>query len=220
MDRRNNNHQIIRMSTKQKKFTYINFLNITAAAWAAVMFLFLPSCGGKKQNLADAVSEGDSLPDMHTTGVTTLISDSGLIRYKIVTEEWLIYSKRNPPFWAFEKGLYMEKFDTLFHIDASIKADTAYYYEIKKLWELRGNVHIQSQRGDKFDTQLMYWDQGKEKIYSDRFIRIEQPDGLLMGYGFESNQTMTEYQVFNSSGTRIVEDKAPQDTTQTNQQRN
>ena len=114
----------------------------------------------------------------------------------------------------------MEKFDTLFHIDASIKADTAYYYETKKLWELRGNVHIQSQRGDKFDTQLMYWDQGTEKIYSDRFIRIEQPDGLLMGYGFESNQTMTEYQVFNSSGTRIVEDKAPQDTTQTNQQRN
>ena len=94
MDRRNNNHQIIRMSTKQKKFTYINFLNITAAAWAAVMFLFLPSCGGKKQNLADAVSEGDSLPDMHTTGVTTLISDSGLIRYKIVTEEWLGFRKR------------------------------------------------------------------------------------------------------------------------------
>ena len=62
--------------------------------------------------------------------------------------------------------------------------------------------------------------QSKEKIYSDRFIRIEQPDGLLMGYGFESNQTMTEYQVFNSSGTRIVEDKAPQDTTQNNQQRN
>lgn len=65
---------------------------------------FLPSCGGKKQNLADAVSEGDSLPDMHTTGVTTLISDSGLIRYKIVTEEWLIYSKRNPPFGLSKKA--------------------------------------------------------------------------------------------------------------------
>ena len=103
-----------------------------------------------------------------------------------------------PSFLGFRKRpLHGKKFDTLFHIDASIKADTAYYYETKKPWELRGNVHIQSQRGDKFDTQLMYWDQGKEKIYSDRFIRIEQPDGLLMGYGFESNQTMTEYQVFN-----------------------
>ena len=91
------------------------------------MFLFLPSCGGKKQNLADAVSEGDSLPDMHTTGVTTLISDSGLIRYKIVTEEWLIYSKRNPPFWAFEKRPSTWKSLTqLFHIDASIKAEYSY----------------------------------------------------------------------------------------------
>lgn len=52
-----------------------------------------------------------------------------MIRYKIITAEWLIYSHRNPPFWAFEKGIYLEKFDSLFHVDASIKADTAYYYE-------------------------------------------------------------------------------------------
>ena len=29
----------------------------------------------------------------------------------------------------------------------------------------------------------MYWDQGKERIYSDQFIRIEQPDKVLTGYG-------------------------------------
>lgn len=109
---------------------------------------FLPSCGKKEQATAAAVKESDSLPDMRTLGVTTLVSDSGMIRYKIITDEWLVYSHRNPPFWAFEKGVYLEKFDTLFHVDASIKADTAYYYEQKKLWELRSNVHIQSQRGD------------------------------------------------------------------------
>lgn len=81
--------------------------------------------------MADAVNENDSLPDMRTTGVTSFVSDSGMIRYKIITEEWLVYAKRNPSFWAFEKGLYLEKFDTLFRVDASIKADTAYYYEPK-----------------------------------------------------------------------------------------
>lgn len=81
--------------------------------------------------MASAVKESDSLPDMRTIGVTTLISDSGMIRYKIITAEWLIYSHRNPPFWAFEKGIYLEKFDSIFHVDASIKADTAYYYEPK-----------------------------------------------------------------------------------------
>ena len=100
---------------------------------------------------------------MKTLGVTTLISDSGITRYKIITEEWEIYDKKNPPYWAFEKGVYLEKFDSLFHIDASIKADTAYYYEKKKLWELRSNVHIRSQRGDKFDTDLLFWDEKQER---------------------------------------------------------
>ena len=185
---------------------------MTAALWAAFMIILLPSCHKEKKDMADAVKESDSLPDMRTLGVTSLVSDSGMIRYKILTDEWLVYTHRNPPFWAFEKGIYLEKFDTLFHVDASIKADTAYYYEKKKLWELRGNVHIQSQQGDKFDTQLLFWDQDKEKIYSDRLIRIEQVDKVLTGYGFESNQQMTEYQIFNNAGIFDVADTAPADT--------
>lgn len=186
-------------------------LSLTVALWITASFFFFPSCG-KKENLAEAVSKEDSIPDMRTTGVTTYISDSGMIRYKIITAEWLIYSRIDSPYWAFKKGVYLEKFDTLFRIDASIKADTAFYYELKKLWDLRGNVHIRSQRGDKFDTQQMFWDQGKERIYSDRFIRIEQPDKVLTGYGFESNQQMTEYQIYNNTGIFTVEDTAPVDT--------
>lgn len=201
------------MSYRQKNKRYVISLSITVAVWATVMFILLPSCG-KKESLADAINENDSLPDMRTTGVTTYISDSGMIRYKVITAEWLIFSQVDSPYWAFKKGIYLEKFDTLFRIDASIKADTAFYYEPKKLWELRGNVHIRSQRGDKFDTQIMFWDQGKEKIYSDQFIRIEQPDKVLTGYGFESNQQMTEYQIFNNTGIFTVEDTAPADTIQ------
>ena len=89
------------------------------------MLLLLSSCGGKQKAMGEAITERDSLPVMTTLGVTTLISDSGITRYKIITEEWEIYDKKNPPYWAFEKGVYLEKFDSLFHIDASIKADTA-----------------------------------------------------------------------------------------------
>ncbi len=199
------------MPHKPTNKRYMFPLSLTVIVWIAMMFVFLPSCK-KKENLAAAVGKGDSIPDMRTTGVTTYISDSGMIRYKIITAEWLVYSRIDSPYWAFKKGIYLEKFDTLFRIDASIKADTAYFYEPKKLWELRGNVHIRSQRGDKFDTQLMYWDQNKERIYSDRFIRIEQTDKVLTGYGFESNQQMTEYQIYNNTGIFTVEDTAPADT--------
>ena len=198
------------MYLKRNSKTYIRIINITAAFYAAVMFVLFPSCSGKGKELADAISENDTLPTMSSLGVTTLISDSGITRYKIVTEEWIILDKKNPPYWAFEKGVYLEKFDTLFHIDASIKADTAYYYEKKKLWELRSNVQIQSQRGDKFETDLLFWNEKEEKVYSDKFIRISQEDKVITGYGFESDQNLTEYQIKNTTGVFTVEDKAPE----------
>ena len=195
------------MSLNKRTKTYQYITNIAAAFLAAVMFVLFPACSGKGKNLAEAISENDTLPSMKTLGVSTLISDSGITRYKIEAEEWLIYDKKNPPYWAFEKGVYLEKFDTLFRIEASIKADTAYYHEKKKLWELKGNVQIMSLRGDKFQTDLLFWDEKKEKVYSDKFIQIEQEDKMIRGYGFESNQDLTEYEIKNTTGIFTIEDK-------------
>ena len=175
---------------------------------ATVMLLSNAACSGNKKEF-EGLSSDEVTPDMRTTGVTTFISDSGLIRYKIITAEWLVYNNVDTPYWAFKKGIYLEKFDTLFRIDSSIKADTAFYYQDDKLWELRSNVHIRSQKGDKFDTELLFWNQKTERMYSDKFIRIEQTDKIIEGYGFESNQQMTEYQIFNNTGIFDVEDTSP-----------
>lgn len=170
------------------------------ACQAIIMLLLFPACTSKKKELGEAILERDSLPGMKTFGVSTLISDSGITRYKLDAEEWFIYDKKNPPYWSFEKGVYLEKFDSVFNIDASIKADTAYYYERQKLWELRGHVFIKNQKGEKFETQLLFWNQNTQKVYSDKFIRIEQEDKIITGYGFESNQQMTKYVINNTEG--------------------
>ncbi|KAA6323269.1 Lipopolysaccharide export system protein LptC [termite gut metagenome] len=168
--------------------------------------LFLFSCGGKKIKMSEAIAERDSLPIMQTTGVTSLVSDSGITRYRIETEEWLIYDKKKPSYWAFEKGVYLENFDSLFNIDASVKADTAYYFNEQKLWKLMGHVHIQNLKGEKFDTELLYWNQTAEKIYSEKSIRIEQTDKIIVGQGFTSNQQMTAYTINNIEGIFYVND--------------
>ena len=194
------------MSSNGKTKTFQTIINITVAFYATVMFVLFPGCSKSGKNLAAAVEERDSLSSMTSLGVTTLISDSGITRYKIITDEWSIFDKKDPPYWAFEKGVYLEKFDTLLHIDASIKADTAYYYDRKKLWELKGNVQIRSQRGDKFETSQMFWDEKNKTVYSDKYIKIEQEDKTLTGYGFESNQELTEYVIKNTTGIFIIED--------------
>ena len=119
----------------------------------------------------------------------------------------LVYDKKDPPYWAFEKGVYVEKFDSLFQVEASIKADTAYYYDKKKLWKLISNVHIQSQKGELFDTELLYWDQNAKKVYSDKAVRVEQTDRIIYAEGFESNEQMTKYTFFKVNNTIFYVDE-------------
>ncbi len=189
-------------------------MSITIVLGAIVMLLLFSSCGGKKKELGEAITERDSLPSMATLGVVTYISDSGVTRYRMEAEEWLMYDRKRPSYWAFEKGVYLEQFDSLFNVDASIKADTAYFYDKQKLWKLMGNVDIKNRKGERFNTELLYWNQATEKVYSDRFIRIEQPDRIITGYGFDSNQQMTIYQIRNMGGIFYVdeEQKTPTDS--------
>lgn len=191
--------------------------SITIVFGAMVMLLLFSSCSGKKKELGDAITERDSMAVMDTRGVTTLVSDSGVTRYRINTEEWLVFDRKNPPYWAFEKGVYLEKFDSVFNVEASVKADTAYYYEKQKLWKLMSNVDIQNLKGERFETDLLYWDQNKHTIYSDQFIRIEQPDRIITGHGFDSNEQMTIYTIRKPEGIFYVDDDAtaPADSLQT-----
>lgn len=190
--------------------------SITIVLGAMVMLLLFSSCSGKKKELGDAITEHDSMAVMDTRGVTTLVSDSGVTRYRINTEEWLVFDRKNPPYWAFEKGVYLEKFDSIFQVEASIKADTAYFFNKEELWKLMGNVHIQNLKGEQFDTELLYWDQRAQRIYSDEFIRIEQPDRIITGHGFESNQQMTVYTIRKPEGIFYVdEETAAADSLQT-----
>lgn len=208
------------MLPQQSNVLFHRCLSITIAFGAVVMLLLFSACSGRKKDMGEAITERDSLPVMDTKGVMTLISDSGVTRYRINTEEWLVFDRRNPPHWAFEKGIYLEKFDSVFNVEASIEADTAYYYEKQKLWKLVSNVHIQNLKGEKFDTELLYWDQNKHKVYSDKRVRIEQPDQIIFAYGFESDEQLNKYKFFKPDGVFYVneDDSSSADSLQTQRQ--
>ncbi|MBQ5664175.1 MAG: LPS export ABC transporter periplasmic protein LptC [Bacteroidaceae bacterium] len=195
------------MKELQSVKTIIKILRTTIALPAIVVLFSLLSCNSEKKSTAAPIEEPDSIPYLSTYGVTTLISDSGRISYKIEAEEWLIYEKRKPKYWAFEKGAYLEKYDDSLRVEATIKSDTAYFYSEKKLWKLIGNVDIKNQKGEKFFTDLLYWSQEDGSIYSDKYIKIEQQEQITTGIGFRSNQELTDWEILSTEGIYIIEEK-------------
>lgn len=163
-------------------------------------FFLLASCEGQKEHTAPAVHDRDSASMMISYGVNTLISDSGVIKYRIVTERWEVNAVRNPSRWIFEKGLFFEQFDEKFHVQSYIQCDTAYYYDQKKLWELRSRVSILTKDGLRFTSQQLFWDQASHELYSNVPSRLVTPDRTLEGTYFRSDERMTRYFVSNSRG--------------------
>ena len=178
------------------------------------MYVLISSCSDSKDNTAPAVNENDSLPFMQAKGISNLISDSGIIRYKIIAENWDIYNTTNPPKWTFLKGILLEKFDTTFHVEWFVQADTAYCYN-QKLWELRGRVVVRNVEGTVFKTEELFWDMSTHKVYSNMYVRIITPEREVEGTRFQSNEQMTQYTFYNSKGSLPFDDAAsssPQDS--------
>lgn len=162
--------------------------------------LFLFSACGKKQPMTGAITNRDSVPMMTTRDVSTYISDSGVVRYKIVAKEWNVFDRLDPSRWTFDQGIYLESYDEKMAVEATIKADTAYYFDKEELWELRGDVHIENAQDEQFDTQLLFWNQRTRKVYSDKYIRIRQQKRVVTGVGFVSNQDFTDYTIMQTQG--------------------
>ena len=175
-----------------------------------ISFISFISCSEQQSHTAPAVNERDSASMMVSYGVNTLISDSGVIKYRIVTERWDVNTIKNPPRWTFEKGIFMEQFDPQFHIEGYIQADTAWYYDQQKLWELRGRVYIRNVNGLVFRSEELFWDGIKHEFYSHKFSRLVTPERTMEGTYFRSDEHMTHYEVTNSVGSFQAADMEPE----------
>lgn len=168
------------------------------------------ACDNTHEHIAPAIDPNDSLPFMTSHGISNLISDSGVISYKIVAEDWDIYTTQ-PQKWTFLKGLFLEKFDTTFHVEWHVQADTAFCHD-NRIWELRGRVVILNREGTLFRSEELFWDMNDHKMWSNLFMRINKPDSeqQLEGNRFRSNEEMTDYHITSSSGFTPVSDNEKQ----------
>ena len=183
---------------------------VIVAALLATMMMW--SCEEQKEHIAPPIYERDSVSVMTTYGVNTLISDSGVIKYKIVTERWDVNTVKNPSRWTFEKGVFFEQFDEKLHVEAYIQADSAWYYDQKKLWHLRGRVRIRNNNGLLYESEELFWDGLRHELYSNVFSKVTTPERNMEGTYFLSDERMTHYTVSNSKGSFERSDMTGEDT--------
>lgn len=175
-----------------------------------MFFSFSIFFGCKEEQKVDIFRSLDStkMPTMSTKNISTLISDSGITQYKIISPLWNIYDEAEVPYWHFPEGLYLQKFDPKYNVIATVGADSAYYYKNERLWKLMGNVEMSKVPDELFLSPRVFWDQRKQTLYSDTFIHIENSTHVIEGTGFESDESLTRYRILHPTGIFPVDREA------------
>ncbi|WP_329905053.1 LPS export ABC transporter periplasmic protein LptC [Porphyromonas pogonae] len=179
-----------------------NYLRVGGILALFILILWAQfGCSQKKPGLANHGIKLDTMYMMKTENVNVLLSDSGVIKYRMITKEWRIYDNPTNKKWYFPRGVYVENIDTLKRMKAKISADTAYYKLDDKLWELIGHVHMKALNGTQLYSPHLFWDEANRRIYSNDSVYFTTGDKVSRGTSFQARDDLSQYSVFNNSGT-------------------
>lgn len=147
------------------------------------------------------ISKLTSNPGMEkATGVAISYTDSGYLKARIVSPLMERYPQKSEPYMEMRKGVKGWFYNRNGDLESSLSAEYAISYEYRKLIEVRRNVQVKNAADEALETEKLIWDQRREVIYTDHFIKIRTPDEILYGTGFESDQNFTRYRIKNLKG--------------------
>ena len=185
-----------------------NYFSLSIAILLGGIAMLLFSCENKIEQIKQ-VSSAEELPSMKADGFEMIYSDSAIVRFKVKAPELIHHDEVKEPFTEFPKGMEIEKYDANMQIVSRITADYARYYDEKnkQRWIAKNNVVVVNQKGDSLKTEELTWDQKNAKFYSDQSVQIISADRIINGIGFESDQSMNDWEIKQVTGTIDITDK-------------
>jgi LPS export ABC transporter protein LptC len=148
-----------------------------------------------------------TLPSLTVKDFTTTYTDSGKLQLVLSAPLMESYEKTETPYSEFKSGIKVLFHDGNKEPVASVKANYAKYIDNKNLWELHDSVVAINEAGDKLETELLFWDQKKAVIYTDRFVKITTDDQIIQGYGLESDPRLSKRRIKNLSATIYINEE-------------
>ena len=170
------------------------------------IFAFIPAVFSACENDIEEINLITSykkIPSESGKNVLIVYSDSARIKMKLNATQLDHYDGENA-YVEFPKGVNVFFYNTKNKIESNLKANYAIRYEKSNMMEAKNNVVVINDKGEKLNTEHLFWDEKKELIYSDVFVKITTKDEIIMGEGLESNQDFSKYKFKKIKGTISV----------------
>lgn len=176
--------------------------HIIHIAFFWIYLLSAISCSETRSVDDMALYEG---PVLELSDIESYYSDSAVVRIKMVAPKQLEFENNDS---EFPEGLYLEFYDKNGTLSSTLEANYAYKYNKEDKWRALRNVIVKNiENNEELHTEELFWEPQKELVYTNKFVRIETEDQILMGEGMEASQDFSWWRILDARGTISLDEE-------------
>ncbi|MCQ2156366.1 MAG: LPS export ABC transporter periplasmic protein LptC [Bacteroidales bacterium] len=149
------------------------------------------SCRGKLGS--EDLGSMDSVPFQTVDDMFAVRTKNGFVDMRMEAPLMQRFETDTNSFESFPKGFAVYGYTQEGLLETVIVSDDARHITSKKgkkeeSWQAFGNVVIHNVlKIETMETDTIYWDQSKQEIYTDCYVKMYSPDGFMQGYGMRSD---------------------------------
>lgn len=148
------------------------------------------------------------MPVESARDIEIIYSENGMPKALLTSPLYKNYEGENP-YLEFPQGIKIIFFDSLNNEKSQLTANYAISDENSQIMEAKSDVIVLNhEKGEKINTEHLIWDQKKQLIYSNLFVKITTKDEVIYGKeGFESDQNMDKWIIKKTSAEFNIENE-------------
>lgn len=118
-------------------------------------------------------------------------SDSAIVRSELKAPLQLQFMDGDE---EFPEGIEIKFFTKDGQLETTMRADRGYYIKSENLYRGEGNVQIKNLIKDQsLQSEEIFWNQAEKKIYTEKFVTIQDKQTLFNGSGMEADDSFSNY---------------------------
>jgi LPS export ABC transporter protein LptC len=186
----------------------MNGMNSIANLFRPARIIFLPlallciGCGQSDETSPQTVGViPNDAPNEESWNATLLFTDSNWTKARLQVGHARKYAARMQT--LLDSGVYVEFYDRDGSLNVTLLADSAHIDDRTGDMTAYGSVHVDSDKNRTIvDTDRLHYESKSRRLTSDAFVKIvDSTRGrTLQGKGFESDEGLQNYKIYNVSG--------------------
>lgn len=158
-----------------------------------LLVLVLIACGEEKKTKVNSSLKKGPISDQESWNSEIRFTDLGNLKAVLFADHMMKYDDK--------KETLLDNVKIDFYDEFGVKTSTLTSKKgrvddrTKDMYAIDSVVSVNNE-GVKLTTDELMWRNRDSKIITDRFVRITTPNEIIEGYGFESDQNLKNYEIF------------------------